>query len=85
MYTNAAHTQHAITLMQGRTSFDLVSVLRATYVRGEDPQSSGREDPSAFQWSELRAESSKMFRTAPGVNCMLGPLDAEPKVRYVSR
>jgi hypothetical protein len=32
---------------------------------------------AAFDWAALGAEASMIFRTAPGLSCMLGPLSAE--------
>jgi hypothetical protein len=32
---------------------------------------------ATFDWAALGAEASLMFKAAPGINCMLGPLSAE--------
>lgn len=60
---------------------DLVVALRTSFVHSTDPQNEGREDPSAFDWHDLGQHVAKFFRAVPGVTCMLGPLDAQPKVR----
>eukprot|EP00967_Tisochrysis_lutea_P044133 scaffold53424_cov25-Tisochrysis_lutea.AAC.2 len=65
--------------MQGRTILDLVCALRATFALGDDPQAAGQEDPYAMQWRDLIGSVDHMFKVVPQVNCMLGPLDAQPK------
>lgn len=42
-------------------------------------------DPKSFDWTKFGREISVLFKTAPGVSCMLGPLDAQPKVGFGSR
>jgi hypothetical protein len=46
--------------------------------RGQPPMpGTGLEDPASFDWFSLGEEVSDLFRTCPGVSCMLGPLTAE--------
>ena len=44
----------------------------------------GLEDPSSFDWYGLGEEVSDLFRTCPGVSCMLGPLTAEVSQTYAA-
>lgn len=64
-----------LSFVQGRTPADLVRALRYLYVN--DPMETGMPGCASFDWAGLGAETSFMFRTAPGVNNMLGPLHAE--------
>ena len=68
---------HSVMLnrMQGRTPADLVRALRYMYVN--DPMETGMPGCESFDWAGLGSETNVMFKTAPGVNNMLGPLHAE--------
>ncbi len=63
--------------MQARTAGDLIVRLRSRYAGGGDAAA----DERAFQWHMLDQATSPFFLAAPGINCMLGPLDAQAKVR----
>jgi len=79
-----AHEENAMKVasnQQGRTILDLVCALRATFALGDDPQAAGQEDPYAMQWRDLIGSVDHMFKVVPQVNCMLGPLDAQPKAQ----
>mmetsp|Transcript_39816 Transcript_39816/g.88514 ORF Transcript_39816/g.88514 Transcript_39816/m.88514 type:complete len:333 (-) Transcript_39816:1185-2183(-) len=69
----------------GRSVMDFIRALRTNYVHTTDPQYDGMEDPGAFSWHELGTHAAEYFRPAPGVSCMLGPMDAQPKVRKVAQ
>jgi len=77
---NPALHAHVRATMQGRNHLDALKAYCAAYALGDDPLVAAREDSSAFQWDALARDVSKWFKTPPGVNCMLGPLDAEAKV-----
>lgn len=70
---------------QGRTLLDYVIALRSLYVGGDGRQEEGATNPLAFNWRLFAAKWSHMYRGAPGVNCMLGPMNAAPKVRQTVR
>ena len=38
-------------------------------------------DPNDFDWTALSQLASRHFSSAPGVACMLGPMNAEVKAR----
>ena len=69
--------------MQHRNPADLIRGLRAQYVAstGGDAQEDGANIPEAFHWLALARDTAQYFKHAPGLSCMLGPMDAEPKVR----
>lgn len=67
--------------LQGRTIHDFIVALRANHVHDVRAQQEAVEDPTAFDWVQLGEGVSHLFRSAPGVGCMLGPLDAAPKAR----
>ena len=43
-------------------------------------QAEGGLDPEAFNWAALARATAHLFKHAPGLSCMLGPMDAAPKV-----
>ena len=43
-------------------------------------QAEGALDPEAFDWAGLARAAGRLFKRAPGLSCMLGPMDAAPKV-----
>jgi hypothetical protein len=65
---------------QGPSITDFLTALNARYVSGHDPQRRACEEPGAFHWPDLDIVARRVFRAAPGVSCMLGPMDAKPKV-----
>lgn len=69
--------------MQHRNPADLIRGLRAQYVtsNGGDAQEDGANIPEAFNWLAFARDTAQYFKHAPGLSCMLGPMDAEPKVR----
>lgn len=61
---------------------DFIRALRAVYALGD--QAVPDDEPlqeDAFDWSALARVSAPFFRRAPGISCMLGPMDAAPKAR----
>ena len=48
------------------------------------PQEDGQEDPRAFSWDQLSNHVARWFKLAPGANCMLGPLDVQSKVSWIT-
>lgn len=72
--------------MQFRTPADLIRCLKAQYVAsaGGNGQEEGATVPEAFNWAALAQGTAQYFKHAPGLSCMLGPMDAAPKVRPVS-
>ncbi|KAK9814085.1 hypothetical protein WJX72_000419 [[Myrmecia] bisecta] len=70
---------------KGRSITDFLRRLKARYVHSSEAQEDGALDPEAFNWAALGQHVNKYFKTAPGVCCMLGPLDAQPKVRKVAQ
>eukprot|EP00887_Chlorella_sp_A99_P002822 scaffold6.g2822.t1 len=71
-------------LAQGGKSYnvaDLLRRLKARYVAADDAQVAGEEDPAAFNWVAAGQAVAFLFRPAPVVHHMLGPLDAQPKAR----
>lgn len=87
------HTPHADTSLplfcqlmhcwlQGRTVRDFIRALKSAYAVGAEALAD--DEPlaaDAFDWSALARASAPRFRMAPGVSCMLGPMDAAPKAR----
>ena len=67
---------------QSRNPADLIRGLRARYVvsDGGDAQEDGANVPEAFNWVAFARDTAKYFKHAPGLSCMLGPINAEPKV-----
>jgi hypothetical protein len=55
--------------------------LKANYVHHANPQREGAANPAAFDWSAFGRDVGHLCRWAPGVSCMLGPLDAQAKAR----
>jgi hypothetical protein len=55
--------------------------LKASYVHHADPQREGAANPAAFDWAGFGLDVGHLCRWAPGVSCMLGPLEAEAKAR----
>jgi hypothetical protein len=45
------------------------------------PQEDGANIPEAFNWAALSKLAARYFKHAPGISCMLGPMDAAPKVK----
>lgn len=66
--------------VQGRTPHDLVRALKTEFVSTGNPQEDGANIPDAFNWVALARVAAKYFKHAPGVSCMLGPMNAAPKV-----
>lgn len=59
---------------------DFIRALRAVHALGD--QALPDDEPlqaGAFDWGALARASAKYFKPAPGVDCMLGPMDAAPK------
>jgi hypothetical protein len=55
-------------------------MLRQAY-GGDAAASSGPLHPEAMQWAALGASAAAYVARAPGVGCMLGPMDVPPKAR----
>lgn len=70
---------------QGITALDVVRRLRMHYVRVLDASEAVTDDPDAFDWQQMGSDVRHMFHSAPGVGCMLGPLDSRPKERKVAQ
>ena len=66
--------------LQGRTITDLLHALKRNYVRSQDPQHDGANDPWALKWDRLASTARRWLRPAPGMHCMFGPMDAQAKV-----
>ncbi len=61
---------------------DFIRALKSAYAIGDGTLAD--DEPlaaDAFDWSALARASVPHFRAAPGVSCMLGPMDAAPKAR----
>lgn len=74
------HTTGLLPQSQGLGPSDLVAALALRYA----PSTAAtelRHRPEAFRWVALGRDSRRHFRSCPGVNCMLGPMDAVAKVR----
>jgi hypothetical protein len=65
--------------MQAQTANDLIRALKSVHVTTNNPQQDGANIPEAFKWVSLARVAGKYFKHAPGVSCMLGPMDAAPK------
>ena len=70
---------------QGRTVAEFINVLRRNYVLTDNPQEDAMTIPDSFQWEVLGSRLGRLFRAAPGVSCMLGPLDVVIKTRKVAQ
>ena len=68
---------------QGRTPRDCIRRLVAKYASSEGVGQV--QDPREFAWKRLAEEVHLMKRFAPGVSCLLGPLEAEAKARKVAQ
>ncbi len=66
--------------VQGQTPHDLIRALKTEFVSTGNPQEDGANIPDAFNWGALTRVAAKYFKHAPGVSCMLGPMNAAPKV-----
>ncbi|KAK9844086.1 hypothetical protein WJX81_004253 [Elliptochloris bilobata] len=67
---------------RGRTVRDFIRALKTTYGRGEEALADDEPlAPDAFDWGALARRAAPLFRPAPGVSCMLGPMDAAHKER----
>ncbi|CAL5221420.1 g3607 [Coccomyxa viridis] len=64
-----------------RNPLDLIRGLRAQYVASGDAQEDGASIAEAFNWMAFARDIAQYFKHAPGLSCMLGPMDAAPKVR----
>ncbi|CAL8468574.1 g8114 [Coccomyxa elongata] len=69
---------------KGRTPHDLIRALKTEFVSTGNPQEDGANIPDVFNWVALTRVAAKYFKHAPGVSCMLGPMNAAPKARKVS-
>ncbi|KAK9915331.1 hypothetical protein WJX75_007729 [Coccomyxa subellipsoidea] len=69
---------------KGRTPNDLIRALKTEFVATAHPQEDGANIPEAFNWAALSKLAARYFKHAPGISCMLGPMDAAPKLRKVS-
>ncbi|KAK9815099.1 hypothetical protein WJX73_007470 [Symbiochloris irregularis] len=68
---------------QARTPRDCIRRLVAIYC---DTEQVGQvADPSEFAWKRLASEVMMLKKHAPGLSCMLGPLQAEAKARKVGQ
>lgn len=65
--------------LQDKTANDLIRALKAVYVTTSNPQEDGTNIPTAFKWMTLAKVAGTFFKHAPGISCMLGPMDAAPK------
>ena len=62
---------------------DFIRALKSAYAVGVEVLAD--DEPlaaDAFDWGALARVSAPHFHVAPGVSCMLGPMDAAPKARY---
>ncbi|KAJ9513751.1 hypothetical protein QJQ45_015502 [Haematococcus lacustris] len=69
------------TTQPGRSSTDFIVALKGQYARGLEPQTAAMDNPEAFDWAAMAASAVKFMRQAPGMNCMLGPMSVQAKVR----
>ncbi|KAJ9514041.1 hypothetical protein QJQ45_021133 [Haematococcus lacustris] len=69
------------TTQPGRSSTDFIVALKGQYARGLEPQTAAKDNPEAFDWAAMAANAVKFMRQAPGMNCMLGPMSVQAKVR----
>ena len=67
-------------LVQHRNPLDLIRGLRAQYVASGNAQDDGANVAEAFNWMAFARDVARYFKHAPGLSCMLGPMDAAPKV-----
>ncbi len=68
------------TCVQKRNPGDLIRGLRAQYVASGNAQEDGANMPEAINWVAFARDVAPYFKSAPGLSCMLGPMDAAPKV-----
>lgn len=68
---------------QGRSPWDCIRRLIAKYAHTES--TTELQDPLEFAWSRLAEDVYLMKKHAPGVSCLLGPLEAEAKARKVGQ
>lgn len=78
-------TEKLVSNQQGRTVHEFIIALRYNYGTTANPQEDCAGNPQAFGWHALHATVPKWFKAAPGVSCMLGPMDVEAKVRKVAQ
>ena len=69
---------------QHRNPLDLIRGLRAQYVASGNAQEDGASIAEAFNWMAFARDIAQYFKHAPGLSCMLGPMDAAPKVCFCS-
>ncbi|KAK9844620.1 hypothetical protein WJX74_004834 [Apatococcus lobatus] len=67
---------------QGQCPGDVIRRLRAIFLTSEYAPDE-QIDPNDFDWAALSQLASHHFCSAPGVACMLGPMNAEVKARKV--
>lgn len=72
--------QACLGYMQGQCPGDVIRRLRAVFLTSEYAPEE-QVDPHDFDWIALSQLASQYFSTAPGVACMLGPMNAEVKAR----
>ncbi|GAB4820960.1 hypothetical protein N2152v2_008006 [Parachlorella kessleri] len=75
-------SEHVTKLARGGKSYtvgDFIRRLKAHYVHDADAQELGAADPSAFDWAAVGRVVARLFKPAPVVFHMLGPMDARPK------
>lgn len=63
--------------VQGRMPSDLVRALKNAFLVDPMAAYNPQLGPQDFDWAGLGAGVSGLHRTAPGVSCLLGPLEAE--------
>ena len=66
--------------LQHRNPADVIRGLRAQYVASGTAQEDGATIAEAFNWMAFARNVAQYFKPAPGLSCMLGPMDAAPKV-----
>ncbi|KAL6782566.1 hypothetical protein ACKKBG_A07300 [Auxenochlorella protothecoides x Auxenochlorella symbiontica] len=66
---------------QARTPDDLLRRLRSRYVTRLDQQAAAEMQPSAFKWFMFGQDVAGMFAPCPTIKHMLGPLEAQPRVK----
>jgi hypothetical protein len=64
-------------VMQQQGPRDFAQVLKHLFSGDQTDE----PDPDRFRWSDLSDMVAKYFKPASGVSCMLGPMEAEAKVR----
>lgn len=69
---------------QGRTPAMFVTMLRHAY-GGEEANSSAPLPSDSFHWSSVGDSAAAFCAPAPGMGCMLGPLDVHAKARAAAQ